>query len=118
MAYVKTQWVDFQEPYINAQNLNNIEQGIYDAQAQKQSITIASGTSGTFVDGMTYKYEFAWTGVTADHFGYVTDVSGYDVKNGLYVETGTDLVTLYFGANPANATMTLCVERVASADVE
>lgn len=32
MAYTKTQWVNNEEPSINATNLNKIEQGIYDAQ--------------------------------------------------------------------------------------
>ena len=32
MTYVKTQWVDNQAPDINATNLNNMEQGIEDAQ--------------------------------------------------------------------------------------
>lgn len=31
MAYTKTTWVDNSEPPINAENLNKIEQGIYDA---------------------------------------------------------------------------------------
>lgn len=32
MAYTKTQWVNNEEPSINATNLNKMEQGIYDAQ--------------------------------------------------------------------------------------
>jgi len=32
MAYTKTQWVNNEEPSINAENLNKMEQGIYDAQ--------------------------------------------------------------------------------------
>lgn len=32
MAYVKTQWVNNEEPSIDADNLNHMEQGIYDAQ--------------------------------------------------------------------------------------
>ena len=32
MAYTKTQWVNNQEPSISAENLNKMEQGIYDAQ--------------------------------------------------------------------------------------
>ena len=30
MAYEKTVWVNGQAPYINANNMNKIEQGIYD----------------------------------------------------------------------------------------
>ena len=34
MAYTKTQWVNNQAPAIDADNLNKIEQGIYDAHAE------------------------------------------------------------------------------------
>lgn len=34
MAYTKTQWVNNQPPAIDAENLNKIEQGIYDAHEE------------------------------------------------------------------------------------
>ena len=36
MAYTKTQWVNNEEPSINAENLNKMEQGIADAQSSAQ----------------------------------------------------------------------------------
>lgn len=44
MAYTKTQWVNNQAPAIDADNLNKIEQGIYDAHTEKQD-TLVSGTN-------------------------------------------------------------------------
>lgn len=39
MAYTKTQWVNNEEPSINASNLNNMEQGIADAQFPDGGLT-------------------------------------------------------------------------------
>lgn len=44
MAYTKTQWVNNQAPAIDADNLNKIEQGIYDAHTEKQD-SLVSGTN-------------------------------------------------------------------------
>ena len=44
MAYTKTQWVNNQAPAISAENLNKMEQGIYDAHTEKQD-TLVSGTN-------------------------------------------------------------------------
>ena len=50
MAYTKTNWVNEGPPAIDADNLNHIEQGIYDNSleitALKQDYIIAEGTSG------------------------------------------------------------------------
>lgn len=50
MAYTKTQWVNNQAPAIDADNLNKIEQGIYDAHTEKQD-TLVSGTNIKTVNG-------------------------------------------------------------------
>ena len=39
MAYTKTQWVNNEDPSINATNLNKIEQGIEDAQFPDGGLT-------------------------------------------------------------------------------
>lgn len=44
MAYTKTQWVNNQAPAIDADNLNKIEQGIYDAHTEKQD-SLVSGSN-------------------------------------------------------------------------
>lgn len=81
------------------------------AYVHHQDVVISNATSGTFLDNMTYKFEIAWQGVTSDFFAYVANINGYDVTYGLYAETSADKVTLFFGTNPNNATMTVCVEK-------
>ena len=106
----------YQISFSNSQyDATNADDAIEEITMHKMSVTISSATSGTFVDGMSYKYDVTWSGMTSDYFGYVTDVTGYDVKNGLYVETNTDVVTLYFGTDASNASMTICVEKVVNA---
>lgn len=46
MAYTKTNWVNEGPPAIDANNLNHIEQGIYDNDQKINSIFFESGTSG------------------------------------------------------------------------
>lgn len=46
MAYTKTNWVNEGPPAIDANNLNHIEQGIYDNEQKINSILFESGTSG------------------------------------------------------------------------
>lgn len=50
MAYTKTTWVNNQEPAINADNLNKIEQGIFDNDA---GITAANGRIDTTNSNVT-----------------------------------------------------------------
>lgn len=50
MAYTKTTWVDNSAPAIDAENLNKIEQGIYDAHTGKQD-RLVSGTNIKTING-------------------------------------------------------------------
>lgn len=47
MAYSKTDWVNDSTPYINAGNLNKIEQGIYDNSISADNIGTSTSASGT-----------------------------------------------------------------------
>ena len=65
MAYTKTNWVNGGPPAIDANNLNHIEQGIYDNEQKINSIFFESGTSGDwsyrkYSDG-TFE---AWAAIT------------------------------------------------------
>ena len=59
MAYEKTVWVDGQQPPINAENLNKIEQGIYDMHhptvIAPSSVTVNAGTTTDLVADMQVK---------------------------------------------------------------
>ena len=47
MSYSKTTWVNNSAPYINADNLNKIEQGIYDAHVSVDSLSAKACSIGT-----------------------------------------------------------------------
>lgn len=50
MTYTKTVWVNSSAPAINATNLNKIENGIFDNDAE---ITIVSGTVSTLISSLS-----------------------------------------------------------------
>ena len=52
MAYNKTTWVNNQAPALDADHLNHIEQGIYDAHTSKQD-TLISGSNIKTVNGQS-----------------------------------------------------------------
>lgn len=51
MSYTKTQWRNNQSPAINADNLNHIEQGIYDAHSNIETLlpTVTASDEGKFL---------------------------------------------------------------------
>jgi hypothetical protein len=55
--YVKTVWVDEQEPAINAENLNKIEQGLYDAHNPEYSTSADSQSQVTSLPSTAVKGE-------------------------------------------------------------
>lgn len=51
MSYTKTQWRNNQSPAINADNLNHIEQGIYDAHSNIETLlpSVTASDEGKFL---------------------------------------------------------------------
>jgi len=74
MSYTKTQWVNGSSPYINANNLNKIEQGIYDNDTHIGDITNLETTQKSdLVTAVNETYAAAASGVPVgtgfDYFG-------------------------------------------------
>lgn len=101
MAYSKTTWVDNAAPPINAQNLNHIEQGIYDAHIYEmlQLDEIPNTTqTPTFVDGritqILHKRSNATIRTDAFTFGDNTITEVRTLSTGESLTIVTNLTTL------------------------
>ena len=79
MAYTKTVWVNNQAPAINADNLNKIEQGIFDTDAGVAAANSNVATLTTEVGKKTVSYAIQVTLASAGWSGGAQTVSATHV---------------------------------------
>lgn len=81
MAYTKTDWVDGQLPAINAENLNNIENGIKNNEIKLDAAIIGSNNRGTFAPELALEYPLI---PEVDDFWIISDLTsgGYTFTTG------------------------------------
>lgn len=128
MAYEKQTWQNDSAPYINNDNLNHIEEGIYDASVGVENMGAYSTTEtviGTWVDGKPIyrkvvqltstslsSSKWLYIDVSNDNIETIIDVKGtvnltstLGTKNQLIQRTVTDAITTYgIGLGDMNST--------------
>ena len=97
MAYTKTEWVNDVTP-VNATNMNNIENAIY--ELQPQSITIRASAAESFAAGLNYYYLsnldeiFSRCGDLFQEIGTVTPSGSLSTMSGLKIPAGVKKINV------------------------